>query len=133
MDVQKFAVSRPWVHWVGARHDREKALYGRLGKVMLNPGMVGLNIIDSLALGIPMITTDCKIYSPEIAYLEDGRNGFMTANRLDDYVACAGKLFTDDGLRLQVAGQAMEDANKYTLEQMVENFARGIMNALRNC
>ncbi len=131
-DVRKFAVNRPWVHWVGARHDREKALYCRLGKVMLNPGMVGLNIIDSLALGIPMLTTDCKIHSPEIAYLENGRNGFMTANRLDEYVACAGKLFTDDALRRQVAGQAMEDAKKYTLEQMVENFANGVLRAVRS-
>jgi hypothetical protein len=36
-----------------------------------------------------------------------------------------------DGSRWQVAEQAAEDAKKYTLEQMVENFAEGILRALK--
>ena len=45
---------RPWCRWVGARHQEEKALFLSLGKVLLNPGMVGLGVLDSFAMGLPI-------------------------------------------------------------------------------
>jgi len=128
--VHMFAATRPWVRWVGEKHGREKVLHISLGKVMLNPGLVGLGILDSFALGIPMITTDCGIHSPEIAYLESGRNGIMTPDNLDAYVSAAENLFINDQLRKQMSSACAEDAKRYSLDKMVDNFCEGIFKAL---
>ncbi len=128
--VQAWCDMHPWARWVGARFGREKAAHVAVAQVMLNPGLVGLGILDAFVCGVPMLTTDCGIHSPEIAYLENGVNGVMTANELDAYVdACVGLLRDTgalDGLRAGCAASAAE----YTAENMARNFAEGIRGCL---
>ena len=57
---------------------------------------VGLGILDSFALGIPMVTTDCKIHSPEIAYLKSGRNGLMIADSEEAFIEGVERLLKND-------------------------------------
>jgi glycosyltransferase involved in cell wall biosynthesis len=128
--IQQYVKERSWAHWVGAIHGREKVLHMSLGKIMLNPGLVGLGILDSFALGIPMITTDCKIHSPEIAYLESGRNGIMTPDNVESFVDSVVSLLNDDQLRNKIASACIEDSHRYSLEKMVDNFCEGILKAL---
>ena len=52
---------------------------------MINPGLVGLSIIDSFAAGIPIITTTSKIHSPEISYLQHNYNGLILENDFELY------------------------------------------------
>lgn len=128
--AREFAAVRPWCRWVGALHGRDKALHLSLGRVMLNPGLVGLNILDSFAFGLPLLTTDCGIHSPEIAYLRSRHNGIMTADDPLAYVVAAEQLMTIDGLRESLAANCWVDADIYTLDNMVENFSAGILSAL---
>ena len=51
--------------------------------VLLNPGYVGLSINHAFALGLPVVSQQSpdpriRYHSPEIAYLEPGRNGLLT-------------------------------------------------------
>jgi len=128
--VQAWCAANPWARWVGARFDREKAAYVSVAQVMLNPGLVGLGILDAFVCGVPMLTTDCGIHSPEIAYLENGVNGVMTADDPDAYVEASVRLLRDpqalDGLRAGCAASARE----YTVENMARRFADGVANAL---
>lgn len=121
---------RPWARWVGAQHGRAKILYLSMGKMMLNPGMVGLGILDSFVMGQPTITTDCGLHSPEIAYLESGRNGLMTENQVESYAIAASELFKDEDHRQLMAMACLEDVSKYTLENMAEALAQGILKAV---
>jgi glycosyltransferase involved in cell wall biosynthesis len=77
-----------------------------------------------------MLTTDCGIHSPEISYLEDGVNGLMTANDLQIYVDACVRLLQDpvelDRLRAGCAASARE----YTVENMAQRFADGIVRSL---
>lgn len=130
-EVMSFVQTRSWAFWVGAKHDREKVLHASLAKIMLNPGLVGLNILDSFALGIPIVTTDCGFHSPEIAYLESGKNGIMVAVDVEEYVNAAARLFADDGARAAMIAAGREDAQRYSLDNMVENFCNGISLALK--
>jgi glycosyltransferase involved in cell wall biosynthesis len=128
--VELWCSARPWAHWLGACFGRDKAVYMSLADVMLNPGLVGLGILDAFIGGIPIITTDCKIHSPEIAYLENQRNGIMTANDLMAYVeSCVGLLTNTKSLEALRAG-CLTSAQKYTLENMAANFSDGIMRCL---
>lgn len=128
--IRVFAASRPWCRWVGARHDREKVLYASLGQVMLNPGLVGLGILDSFALGIPLLTTDCGIHSPEISYLKSGYNGLMVTDDLQVYTKMAIRVLTDRSFRDTLANNCIRDLARYSLDNMVNNFSIGILKAL---
>ncbi len=128
--VRNSIAARPWTRWVGAKHDREKVLYASLGHVMLNPGLVGLGILDSFTMGLPMVTTDCGIHSPEIAYLESGRNGLMTANDSKAFVDGVLSLYKNPALRDSMVAACKEDSTRYSLEKMVKNFSLGILKAL---
>jgi glycosyltransferase involved in cell wall biosynthesis len=118
------------MHLVGARHDREKALYCSLGVVNLNPGMVGLGIVDSFALGIPMITTEGSFHSPEIAYLEPGRNGVRTPHLAEEFAGAVARVLSDDAYRAELVAGCRASAARYTIEAMATRFARGVRSAI---
>ena len=93
---------------------------------------VGLGILDSFALGIPMVTTDCKIHSPEIAYLESGRNGLMVADSEEAFIEGVERLLKNDEMRDAMAAECKKDAQRYSLEKMVNNFCEGVLKALNS-
>ena len=127
--VLDYATDRPWVHFVGAKHGREKVMYLSLGQVMLNPGLVGLGILDSFALRLPMVTTDCKLHSPEIAYLESGRNGLMVQDSLESFVSGVADIMTNPALRASMADACEDDSTLYSIDSMSNNFCDGILKA----
>lgn len=129
--VERFCASRDWCKWVGAKHGREKILHMMLGRVTLNPGMVGLNVLDCFAAEVPMVTSDSILHSPEIAYIDSGENGLIAIDGLRGFVDGASSVVTDDELHARLVRGCAASAEKYTLEQMVENFCGGIVNALQ--
>jgi glycosyltransferase involved in cell wall biosynthesis len=124
------ARGRPWLHVAGVRHDREKARYCALGAVNLNPGMVGLGIVDSFALGLPIITTRISYHSPEIAYLRPDVNGLLTDDDPEAFASAAERALLDARLRETLVAGCSHAAERYTLENMAERFASGIRSAL---
>ncbi len=129
-EVVRFSSGRSWVKWVGHKRDREKVLFLALGKVLLNPGLVGLSILDSFALGIPMITTDCKLHSPEIAYMQYGRNGIMTKDDVSCFVDAVSGIMSDRASISRMSDNCCESARLYSLEKMSDRFCDGIEAAL---
>jgi len=128
--VRVWCAAHPWAHWVGARFGKEKAAHISLAQVMLNPGLVGLGILDSFVCGVPMLTTDCGIHSPEIAYLVNGRNGVMTEDNLEAFVHACVRLLRDPEELSHLRAGCAASAVDYTLENMVRSFADGIESAL---
>ena len=128
--VQSWCGARPWARWVGPRFGREKVVHVALATAMLNPGLVGLGILDAFVCGVPMVTTDCGIHSPEISYLRHGVNGLMTEDRQDAFVgACVG-LLRERSLSTSLREGCSRSASEYTVENMAQNFADGIVRCL---
>lgn len=128
--VLAFCDTHPWARYVGVKKDQEKAQHLALAQLMLNPGLVGLNILDSFSCGIPLITTDCGLHSPEVSYLQNNINGVMTDDDISIYSQKVIELLQNpdqiDTLRMGCHNSAEE----YTLENMVKNFAEGIVKCL---
>jgi glycosyltransferase involved in cell wall biosynthesis len=120
----------PWLRFVGRQVGQQKAQYLKTASVLLNPGLLGLSILDGFAAGVPIVTTDCGLHSPEIDYLQQGVNGFMTANNLEDYVQTVERILTDSALAFHLQNGCLEAAKHYTIENMAENFRAGILKAL---
>jgi L-malate glycosyltransferase len=128
--VQAWCTAHPWARWVGARFGREKVACMSVAQVMLNPGLVGLGILDAFVCGVPMLTTDCGIHSPEIAYLENGVNGVMTVNDLGAYVESSVRLLRDPQALDALRAGCVASAQEYTVENMARRFAGGIERCL---
>jgi glycosyltransferase involved in cell wall biosynthesis len=130
--VQSFASSHNWVHYVGPKFNLEKVPYFAISKLFLIPGLVGLGILDSFALETPLVTTNISYHSPEIAYLENGVNGIMVDESQDPqaYAKSVVDLLTDEARRQELIVNCRKAREEYTIENMVENFVKGVKQAL---
>jgi glycosyltransferase involved in cell wall biosynthesis len=129
--LREAAKSRPWLHLLGVRKGREKALVFRLGDVMLNPGLVGLHIVDAFCSGLVMMTTRTARHSPEVAYLRDGVNGVYAGDTPETYSSAVLEIIQDPACLQKMKQAALADSERYTLQNMVLRFVDGIEAALR--
>lgn len=126
--VEAFCCAHPWAHYVGPVEGMEKARLLALAKVVLNPGLVGLGILDSFVCKVPMVTTDFGRHSPEIAYLDNGVNGVMARDAMADYVDAAVKVLCDHPYREGLVLGCAASARRYSIENMARNFTDGIIS-----
>lgn len=129
--MREAALSRPWMHCVGAKRGVEKAALFRLASFVINPGSVGLHVLDAFALSLPMLTTRTALHGPEIAYLEHGKTGFVTDEDVQAYAQCALSLIGDPAYAAAVRDNCYQASLEYTVERMASRFAEGIVRCLR--
>lgn len=119
-----------WIHFVGPKFDKEKVKYFCLANVLLMPGLVGLVVLDSFALEVPMVTTDYEFHSPEIAYMKHGVNGIITKNDLTSYSNTVVDILLDQNKHQVLVKGCRESAQEYSVEDMAQNFSEGIKKCL---
>jgi glycosyltransferase involved in cell wall biosynthesis len=129
--MREAGATRPWLHCVGARRGVEKAALFRLASFVINPGSVGLHVLDAFALSLPMLTTSTALHGPEIAYLEHGQTGFVTDENAQDYADCALALIEDPSYASIIRENCYQASLEYTVERMASRFADGIVRCLR--
>jgi glycosyltransferase involved in cell wall biosynthesis len=125
-DLQRDAASRPWIHLVGIKTGRSKAAWFKAARVLLNPGAVGLHVLDSFVSGLPMVSTKTALHGPEIAYLESGVNGLLTDDDTADYASAVTRILIDNDFAAELSKRAVEASHLYSLELMVQNFLSGL-------
>lgn len=128
--LHKAAESRPWLKMVGVQKGVDKAIFYRFSSLMLNPGLVGLHILDSFCAGLPMITTNDALHSPEYDYLKNNHNGLVTDGNAKAYASAIINLLNKRDSLLSMKSAALADSENYTVENMAENFTQGILKAL---
>lgn len=124
--VVQWSKKDDWVSYKGVLTGGEKAYYLAIADVILNPGVVGLVVIDSFSAGVPLITTNIKGHGPEVSYLHNGVNSLVVEFKLESYAEAVLSLWRDPERRNLLSKGSLLAGKKYTLENMVENFARGI-------
>ena len=128
--VNQAAKAYPWVHPVGARFSREKAAYFKLAEVMLNPGLLGLHILDAFSVGLPVVSISNARHGPEIAYLQNGVNGVLTGDSVKEYADAVTRLLSDAVWRRSLSANALASSLDYTVEKMAEHFVDGLSRCL---
>lgn len=126
------AVSRSGIHVVGALFGEAMVEHASLASVIVNPGLVGLTVLDAFALELPMVTCALDLHSPEVEYLVHDENSLLlpsgvTAEGFGDAVAA---LLADDRRLEALRRGCRHGAAQYTVEQMVERFSSGVLAAL---
>jgi len=130
--VEKAAVNNPWIHYVGEQYGQDRVGYFLLSKVMLMPGAVGLAVVDSFILKVPLFTTDITTHGPEIAYLINGENGIITNHKTDSYAEQVASYLKDESLQAKLKSGCSNQSSEITLDNMVDRFASGILNAAKS-
>lgn len=129
-EVRKFSEMHEWVCYLGPVFGRQKAVILNMAELWLNPGLVGLGILDGFCAGLPVITTDVTFHSPEIEYLDEGINGLMVPPDVEHYAEAVSSLLEDDELLTRMKKGALDSAKRYNIETMVNNFAQGVRKCL---
>lgn len=129
---QAETTAEPWIHWIPPQFGESKARHMLLADVYLIPAGVGLGIVDSFALGIPLVTTDRFWHGVEIDYLENGVNALMCLGspEAEKYGEEVAALLQDRSRLSCLREGALQAGVKFSTEAMVENFTRGILQAL---
>lgn len=128
--IEAAAKRLSWIRYLGPLQDKMKAEVLVLADVMLNPGLVGLGILDSFTSGTPMFTTDCGLHSPEISYLSSGNNGVMTRNDVNAYANAVVDALLEPEAIARLSKGALSSAPRYTVENMADRIRRGICACL---
>ena len=120
------SAGRPWIHLPGAVQGMAKARWLAAADVMVNPGVVGLGLLDAFAAGLPFVAAQIDQRSPELAYLEPCHNGLLLPPDADNMAHQLLQLLADRPLLARLRQGAAEAAARYTLPAMVERFAQGV-------
>ncbi len=128
--VENAVGASPWLRYLGPRFGRDKALAFATAEMVLNPGAVGLGILDAFCTGRAFIAAEHPHHSPEVEYLRPGRNGLMLAAQLDVFCSAVCELLEDPERLQAMSRAAREDANLYTVEGMADRFSAGILACL---
>ena len=129
--VSAFCQQHSWAHALGVKRGADMVALVSLARVMVNPGAVGLTIVDSFACQVPLFTTDCGLHGPEIDYLINFENGVVTDNTVSAYAAAVVRGLNDQALRTRLHAGCVEAAERYTMQAMVEQFVSGVMLCLQ--
>lgn len=130
-DARVAADKHDWVSYLGMTTGPAKAAWYRLASIMLNPGTVGLHILDAFAMGLPLVSTANALHSPEVAYARDGQNAVLVPeDSAQAYADAIVALLEHGDYRRRVSAAALNDADKYTLDAMVERFVVGFQGCL---
>ena len=122
----------PWIRWIAPQFDEAKARHMLLADLCLMPAGVGLGIVDTFALGVPLVTTDRYPHGVEIEYLEHGVNGWMCRGEPTpaQYGQAVADLLRDPARVAPLRQGALEAGERYSIEAMVDRFTDGILKAI---
>ena len=129
--LERIASAEPFLKLVGSVFEPvDKAVLAASCDLLAVPGLVGLVAIDSFVLGIPIVTVAPWNHAPEFEYLRAGENCVIATPEVGAYAAAIRSTLADPGLLASLGAQCSADSANYTLDAMVENFARGVCSAL---
>lgn len=129
-NLEDAADGAPWCHFLGAVHDVDgiSRIY-RASDALVIPGYVGLAVNRGFAHGMPVITIESDLHSPEIDYVQTGTNGLVL---LEHRFTEGLRMFAEDAeLRARLAHGALITRDKLDLGRMVASFDDGVAAALQ--
>lgn len=130
--AKRYSEKHSFIHAPGQMFGKERATALKLAEVFLMPGLVGLAVIDSFVGECPIITTDYRFHSPEIEYLDSGRNGLIVPDdgKQKTYADAVAEILKDTKLRRKMRLECRKSGQLYSAENMANNLAEGMARAV---
>ncbi len=128
--VEGWAARYYWLTYLGPVTGPEKALALASAQVIAVPGRIGLVAVDSLAAGLPIVTTAYPLHGPEFEYLTDGVTAVVAPDSVDDYARALCDTITNAASLARLSAACRVAGEGITVDAMVANFLAGIRGAL---
>lgn len=122
-----------FLRYAGTLFGEKKAVCYRLSEFVLNPGLVGLGILDAFAAGRPLLTFADSLHSPEVAYLDHQKNGLIIDGSVTNMAEVICNLLGDRHLLEDLSNGAKKSGAEYSIEDMVGRVREGILECLNIC
>lgn len=123
-DLLKRAYSRRQATPLGYLNIRDKAFALASTRGVCMPGRIGLVAVDALVAKRPVITTDWPFHAPEAEYLEEGESRITSPDSPQEYASLLQNFIG--------SAQPTGDYTYPTLDQMTENFGKGVTKLMMN-
>lgn len=124
--VMSCADKHDFIIYLGSLHGKNKALAFKCADIFLNPGMVGLAILDAFSAGLPVFTTKQAEHSPEIDYLQNAFNGMMSDLNVEAYADLVVSALESPNVMDSLKKNALASSEQFSIENMANNFYEGI-------
>ncbi|WP_460027922.1 glycosyltransferase [Methyloparacoccus murrellii] len=127
--LRAVAANHPWLSLLGPLHGRRKFVALATARCLAVTGIAGLNLLDAMAVGLPVVLPARSDHSPEVAYVRHGGNGLVVADHSRAIAeACADLLSREDWLaRLGQAARAT--AQTLTADRVAVDFIDAMVSA----
>ena len=119
-----------WVRFTGGLPAHEVAKYLRVAAAVVIPGKVGLAVNHAFAHGRPVITRRTALHSPEVEYIEHGRNGLVVDGDEQAFAQVLARFIDDDALQTRLAEGAGRTSETLQLQHMVTAFDSAVRRSL---
>ena len=123
---------RGQVKMLGYVDDERKATIARVATALLNPGRVGLIAVESMALGLPIVTTSGTRHAPEYEYLVPGVSAVEVPPIASELATTMQRMTQDseqmDGLRRALSARASSfsiEAMAAAMDEAIEDLLTG--------
>lgn len=110
------AAGEHWLRVLGPLQGREKFIALAAAECLVVTGVAGLNLLDAMAVGLPVVAPDRLDHSPEIAYLKHGENGFLVPDDVHEIAIATEKILLNPELRRRMSASASYTASGLTIE-----------------
>ena len=129
-EIQTTCNKHNYVTYCGRASTEDLAMLSQNAKLILNPGRVGLISVDSLTMGVPIVTTTYKYHAPEFEYLTHDRNCIVTKENIQNYAEIVINTLQDANKLNSLSLNCIEDSKIYSVEKMALNFHSGVLTTL---
>lgn len=123
------ASNLPWLTLLGPLHGRDKFVALSSARCLAVTGVAGLNLLDAMAMGLPVVVPQRSDHSPEVAYVQDGLNGALVPDAVPPLAEACAQLCLDDAAHSRMSEQAKRTAMALTVERMACNILSGALAA----
>jgi glycosyltransferase involved in cell wall biosynthesis len=120
--LKKHSKRLTWLKILGPMFGREKFVALSSARCLVVSGMAGLNIMDAMAVGLPVIIPQREDHSPEIAYLLDGINGLIVPDDITKLAEACNRLIVNQELQARLSDAARRTSAMFTLKDIANNF-----------
>ena len=118
---------RDAIRFVGQVSVENVDLYLLASDITVMPGMTGLAIVHSFAVGRPYVTIQSTYHGPEIAYLKHGVNGLMADANMEAFCDAVEYLVINSEARKKMGISAFNySKEELTMANQIKGFERAI-------
>ncbi|MEK0083062.1 glycosyltransferase family 4 protein [Benzoatithermus flavus] len=128
--LRQVSAGEGWIRIVGTRYGAEKWRLLAASDLMLMPAHIGLSILDGFAAGLPVLSAHFDNHSPEVAYLKNGVNGFLTDRTPEAFARAVIEICSSLELMRRMSLAAAATAYSRSLPMMVSSFEAGLQRVL---